>query len=106
MNEKDQDKVGIPVKYVIPDEIITRYATDMVVQHSDQEFLISFWEIQRPVLLGTDEERKAQVQMIKFIENRCVARFAITPDRMQKFLDALKENVDHYQKEKASKADQ
>ena len=31
MNEKE-DKVGIPVKYVIPDEIVTQYATDMVIQ--------------------------------------------------------------------------
>jgi len=102
MEEKDQDRVAIPVKYVVPDEIVTQYVTDMVVQHSDQEFLISFWEIQRPVLLGSEEERKAQIQMIKFLENRCIARFAITPERMQKFLDAMKENLDRYHKMKSN----
>lgn len=104
-DQKDQERVEVPIKYVIPDEIVTQYVTDMVIQHTDQEFLISFWEIQRPMLLGTEEERKAQIQMIEFVENRCVARFVITPDRMQRFLDAMKENVDRYQKARADKTD-
>lgn len=105
-DQKDQDKnkeaerVGIPVKYVIPEDIVTQYTTDMVVQHSEHEFIISFWEIQRPVILGTEEERKAQAEMLKFLENRCIAKFAVTPDRMQLFAAVMKENFERYLRDK------
>ena len=48
----------VPIKWHYPDSIVTRYATNFVVQHTDREFIISFFEAWPPVIIGTPEEKR------------------------------------------------
>ncbi|MDZ4383645.1 MAG: hypothetical protein U0937_03290, partial [Thermodesulfovibrionia bacterium] len=52
----------LPIEWNIPDDIITRYATNMVVQRMEKEFKISFFELKRPVIL---EENKQEWDKVK-----------------------------------------
>jgi len=53
---------GLPIKWQIPEDLISRYATNLVVQHTEHEFTISFFEAEPPILLGTPEDSTLAIQ--------------------------------------------
>jgi hypothetical protein len=87
--EKIQVGVSVPVKWHIPDDIITRFASNMVVQMIENEFKVSFFELQPEITL--DPSKKLEVMPAK-----CVASVIITADRLQKFIDVLQTQMDLY----------
>ena len=97
--------VKLPIAWQIPDDIVTRYATNIVVQHTEHEFIVSFFEVRPPMLLGLPEERRAALHKIEQVEARCVGRVVIAPERMQEFIDVLQENLQAYH-ETASRSSQ
>ena len=50
------DQVSLPVNFLIPDNMVSRYATNLLVQHTEQEFVISYFEARPPVVLGGAEQ--------------------------------------------------
>ena len=86
----------VPLEYVIPDSLVSRYATNMVVQHSEHEFVLSFFEIQSPVLLGSPEEARSRLDEMGSVRARCVARIIVAPERMPGFIQALQANYDRH----------
>jgi hypothetical protein len=99
MEEKKSVKIGLPIEWFVPEDIRSQYATNMVVQHTDQEFLISFFEIEQPILLGEAEEIKAKLEQRGKARATCLARFVLTPERMKHFVSILNENYDRFVKE-------
>ena len=92
-NGKSFEIVKVPVEWNIPDDIITRYATNLVVQHTDQEFTLSFFETRQPILLGTPEESLATVKKLKTMRADCIARIVVTPEKMSQFVEVMGRNV-------------
>lgn len=90
------DKFAVPINYEVPDSVQTRYATHFVVQHSENEFLISFFEIWPPILLGTPNEIEAQVDEIESIPAKCVGRVVVAADKFPEFIRILQENLQSY----------
>jgi hypothetical protein len=88
----------IPIKWYFPEHVETKYATNLIIQHTEEEFIISFFEIFRPPILGDDTERKKAIEQIKFAEAKCVSRVAITPDKVPNIIKALQENLKRYNK--------
>ncbi len=88
--------VRLPIVWSIPPDLTSSYATNIVVQHTEREFIVSFFEIQLPILLGSAEERRAALETIRHIEAKCVARVVIAPERMQEFIDVLRDNLKTY----------
>jgi len=82
----------IPVKYNIPDNIITRYATNMVVQVIENEFKISFFEQFQPIILDKNQPLPKEIQA------NCVASVIVTAKKMPKFLEVLQDQLDRYEK--------
>lgn len=80
-------KVAIPIKWNTPDNIITRFATNMVVQLIENDFKISFYEQNPPLQLNPNEP------IPKEIPATCVASVIVTADRLPRFIKALE---DHY----------
>lgn len=74
------------------------YATNITVQHTDHEFVISFYEARPPVVLGTPEERAEQLEAIDHVFAPCVARITVTASRMEGFVKALQDNYENYRK--------
>jgi len=92
MAENDQG-VPVPIEWCYPDSIISRYATNMLVQKSEHEYIISFFEIKPPVLLGTPEEVTAQASKIKSVKAECISRIIVSDDRMPDFVRVLQDNI-------------
>jgi hypothetical protein len=86
----------LPIEWYYPEDIISRYATNMVVQHTEHEFIISFFEIQPPVVLGEIEAREAQLDKIESVRANCIARVIVAPERLAEFIQVLQDNWDKY----------
>ena len=92
--EKIETSPEIPIEWHISDSIVARYATNMAVQHTDREIILSFFEI-IPPLIFTSQDQEV-LQSLKSIRANCVARIIVSPERMQKFIDVLQENLDRH----------
>jgi Protein of unknown function (DUF3467) len=92
-----EDVHFLPIEWHFPEHITSRYATNLVVQHTEHEFTISFFELHPPLLLGSPEERKAQLEHIKSVRAECVARIIVAAERMPEFLKVLQGQLEAYQ---------
>lgn len=95
MSEKSHKEVRIEF---VPSDMPGVYATSIVVQHTPTEFVISFWELKAPPILGTtEEEKEATFEGVDHVPAHCVARVIVSPGRMKGFADATQRNWDSYQ---------
>ncbi len=83
------DTAGIPVEWYVPDTVISRYATNLVVQRNDHETIISFFELPPPLVIGTPDEVKAHLQTLHSVRAVCVARVIIANGRTPDFLRVI-----------------
>ncbi len=102
MSEKGRKEV--PIEFV-PSDIPGLYATNIVVQHTPTEFVISFWEVKAPPILGTTEARKAKIERVEQVPAHCVARLVVSPGRMKSFVGAMQENWESYQRKLSATED-
>ena len=102
MDEQGQP-LRVPLVWQFPSDIVTRYATNIVVQHTEHEFVISFFEAQPPPVLGDPEEQEAIVESMlnDGVPATCVARVVVASERFQTFVEVLQTNLDRYIKKVA-----
>ncbi|NPV57633.1 MAG: hypothetical protein HPY76_13315 [Anaerolineae bacterium] len=82
----------LPIRWNIPEGIVARYATNIVVQHTNDEFILSFFEIKPPILLGEPEEIAEQLKDLQAVNATCVAQVIVAKNRMADFIKALENN--------------
>jgi Protein of unknown function (DUF3467) len=98
----DTSKIALPIEFLESD-VRTNAATNIVVQHTEHEFFISFYEIHPPLILGEGEERRHAAEAVKSVSARCVARIIVAGDRMPEFVEVLERNLEKYRKQKEQK---
>lgn len=86
----------VPIAWIVPDDLVTRYATNIVVQHSEHEFFLSFFEADPPIILGSREEALATIEQLGSLKAKCVARIVVAPKRMREFVRVLQANLEKY----------
>lgn len=79
----------VPLKYVVPDDMSVVFSDGVTIQHTENEFILSFFQNSSPVFV-TDAQRSA----VKEVESRCVARIVMTPAQMAKNLEAFQTNFE------------
>lgn len=67
--------------------------TNLVVQFTGEEFLISFFEVRPPLIVGTPEEKRVQIARVEAVEARCLTRIAVSPGRMGEFIEVMQEQL-------------
>lgn len=87
----------IPMLWNYPEDIISGYATNILVQAGEEELYVSFFEAQPPVILATKDW-----DSIESVKADCIARIVITPDRMSKFIDVLQKQLEVFRQKKAA----
>jgi hypothetical protein len=88
--------IAVPIKWNIPDNIITRFASNMVVQLLENEFKISFFEVSPDIQLGLDNKVPNEVQA------NCVASVIINAEKLPIFVDALQKQCEVYAQVKSN----
>jgi hypothetical protein len=87
--------IELRVRFVKNVAVRTAYATNMMVQSTDNEFILTFFEASPPLIVGnTPDERRAAAAQIEAVDAIEVARVVIAPGRMQNFIDLLKQQVE------------
>jgi len=99
----EPESMRVPVSFEVPDDIVSRYATNFVAQHTENEFILTFYEVHPPILLGSPDENKAQLEALGPIPATCVAIIILSPHGMRQLVDVLQRNLadfdDHAQDE-------
>ncbi len=83
----------VPIVWDIPPDPTILYSTHAVIQSTSSEFVISFFEIFPPLLMGDEDEKLRQFMNIDAIRARFLARIVMTPDRIEELIAALQENL-------------
>ena len=68
------------------DDVPSVYATNMVVQHTGLEYVISFYNVRPPVDLEPTEPPKT-------VKANCVARVVVLPERMATFVELFNNHM-------------
>jgi hypothetical protein len=86
----------LPVEWYIPDDMVSQYATNMLVQMNPHEFIISFFQLYPPPVLGSPEEQKAKLAAMTSVRATCVSRVIVAAERMPEFVRVLQETLARY----------
>jgi hypothetical protein len=101
----DQDEqpqeLELPIEWYVPESVSSQYVTNMIVQYTEHEFVISFFDTKPPLIIGVPS--KEALQNLKSIRAECVARIIVSPDRMPGFVNALQTNLENSLSRRASK---
>jgi len=94
MNEQDPaSEKQVSIEWHIPEGTVSRYATNMVVQHSEQEFILSFFELLPPIILGSPQELE-KLEMMSSVRAECIARVIVSTERIPKFIQVLQQTLE------------
>ncbi len=94
--QKDGSRVTIPVEWPDTVDLPAVYANQLHIQHTGNEFFLTFGELQPPIVVGSEEERQEKLGAIPAITVRPVAKIAISPPAMMAMADVIRENVDRF----------
>ena len=83
-----------------PEDLVSGYATNILVQASDQEFYLSFFEAMPPIILSPED-----AQNLEGVRAECIARIIISPDRMVKFVEVMQQQLDAFNQKQKGKGE-
>ena len=87
------DRIAVPFEWNFPQSVQSRYANNILVQHSEHESIVSFFEVIPPILLGEPQQVSEQLKQIKSIRGNCVARIIVATEKMPEFIKVLQDNL-------------
>jgi hypothetical protein len=85
------ESVAASIRWMIPESITPQYATNFVVQRMQHEYLISFFQLLPPLLIGDPEQVLEMLKQNSTLEAKCIFQVMIAEDRLSE-LTALLES--------------
>jgi hypothetical protein len=86
--------IEVPLRWNIPEDVLTRYATNMTIQEgADEEWIVSFFDSYPPIMLGSAEEQRKQATALTHVDARCFARIVMNEKRLRDLLRLLQIQV-------------
>jgi hypothetical protein len=89
----EKDMKEIKLKRIIPSDLKSNFVESFVVQHTKDHFILSFFEVWPPVIIGTPEVQKKELEALNEVEAKCIARIVVTPERMKAFARIVQQNL-------------
>ncbi len=93
MSGKTEKEITAKLNFVFPKELKSYFSDNFAVQHQKDHFILSFYEVMHPVILGTEEERISQIKNMKEIDATCISRILVTPEKLKDIIKVLNENL-------------
>lgn len=81
--------VSVPLQLKNPPSLVTRYATNFVVQITEHEYIISFYEAQPPLQFVPG------APPVTVVPAECVGRIIVAPGRLPELIRILQEGVNN-----------
>lgn len=88
--------ITLPLDYQFPDDVKGLYATNILIQHGENEFGLFFFQVQRPVILGDLEDARKRILSEGKIVTKCVAKIFVSPAQIPGLIQALQSNYDQF----------
>jgi hypothetical protein len=87
-------KVEIPLKWHVSEEIISRFAPNIVVQTLEGAFMLSFFEPKPEIRLLPTDPVPTEVRA------ECVAQIIVPAEKLSGMIDVLKRQLDSFNQSK------
>jgi hypothetical protein len=85
---------ALDINYKISPDVHLLYADQTVIQYYADEFVISFFQTEHPLVFSEEDfERRGS------IDARCIARFALNPNQMGRFVVAINQNFQKWREQ-------
>ena len=92
----EEEAIALPFFFIGTEDVPIQLSNLQVVQHVEQEFIITFAQFAPPLVLGTPEEQREQVKAKPYLPVKTLARLAMSPERVLSLIKALQENYDNW----------
>jgi hypothetical protein len=83
----------LPIELVFPPDMLSRYVNHCVIQWGEHECKIVFFEVDPPMLMGSQEEKAEQAKQLSSVKARCVGRFVLAKEFVPIFVKILTETT-------------
>jgi len=88
------------LSYNYPENLESKFATEVIVQHHKDFVSLSFFETIMPPILGaTPEEKRKELDKLESAEAKCISRIILTPEKFKSLLRAMKENLENFERD-------
>ena len=91
IKETAQEEPKLSIKWNIPETIITRFASNMVVQNIEGYFKLSFFELKPEIHLTTPKTPPTEIVA------DCVGIVIVPPDKLPAIIEVLAKQLQQYQ---------
>lgn len=104
--ESDTTPIDVPLVWVGVDELPVHASNQLVAQiAAREEIILSFGHVSPPVILGDPEMRRTQLSQMPYVPITPLARFSLTREKLQEFVDVLAAHVRSYDETFPAKED-
>jgi hypothetical protein len=87
----------LKIQHIFPDDLDSKFVSNIIVQHQPDHFVVSFFEVFPPPILGdSEEDKRRQFRGIDHVNAKCVSRIVVTPDKMGEIITVLSDNYNNY----------
>ena len=90
--------IEIPLVLTGQSEVPILFSNWAIVQHQNQEFVITFGQFTPPIITGTPEEQRRQAESTPALPVKVIARVGMTTQRMTELVRSLQENLQNYER--------
>mgnify|MGYP001572222192 FL=1 len=81
-----------PITFRVPEDIVTRHTTHLVISPLPGRYILSFFETLPPIVVGeTEQEKRATWEKITHIPATCVARLVVAEADIGGFIQVLQQ---------------
>jgi cytochrome oxidase assembly protein ShyY1 len=95
----EEEEIRLPIVYIGTEDVPVALANQFVIQHQQNEFILTVGQIAPPILLGTDEERREQAKNVAYVPVKVVGRFTFTRQRLAELINVLQTHLRKYDEE-------
>jgi len=101
-----QGLIHIPIELTIPDDMKSTFTNHVIVQHSNDEFFLYFFEVNPPLSHTweglSEEEVREKIEAENLLaKGNCVSRIVLSSSLMESVIKAMGENYEKYLRKKS-----
>ncbi len=90
--KKDDEAISeliLPIEYQFAPDITSRYVNHCLIQWGEHECKLSFFDLESPLIGGSEQQKLEQVKKLTSVRAACVGRIILSRDFVPKLIDLL-----------------
>ncbi len=91
---EESESRKIPIVYLGAEDVPILYANNFVIQSHQGDFILTVGQLSPPILLGSEEDRRQQVEQVSYVPVKVVARLSFTRARIEELISVLSVHVE------------